>query len=97
VPHLSAQLPPESPGFPGRSVWCIRGDLSAAEDVDKAHRRWYEREYDADGKRTDETDANGMSTETDYTEDELVASTIQTPNGTGPTGIPHVTSCGERF
>jgi RHS repeat-associated protein len=48
--------------------------------------------YDAEGKQTDETDANGIYTQTAYTADELVATTTQTPNGSGSTGISHITS-----
>ena len=47
--------------------------------------------YDAEGKQTDETDANGIYTQTAYTADELVATTTNTPNG-GSSGITHVTS-----
>jgi RHS repeat-associated protein len=44
--------------------------------------------YDAEGKPTDQTDANGISTQTTYTADELVATTAPTPNGT----TTHITS-----
>ncbi len=44
--------------------------------------------YDAEGKQTDQTDANGISTQTTYTADELVAATTKTPNGT----TTHITS-----
>jgi len=44
--------------------------------------------YDAEGNQTDQTDANGISTQTTYTADELVAATTKTPNGT----TTHITS-----
>ena len=44
--------------------------------------------YDAEGNVTDQTDANGISTQTTYTADELVAATTPTPNGT----TTHITS-----
>ncbi len=44
--------------------------------------------YDAEGKVTDQTDANGIATQTTYTADELVAATTPTPNGT----TTHITS-----
>ena len=44
--------------------------------------------YDAEGKQTDQTDANGISTQTTYTADELVEASTQTPNGT----TTHITS-----
>jgi len=37
--------------------------------------------YDADGKQTKTTDANGLFTQTAHTDDELVASKTRTPNG----------------
>jgi RHS repeat-associated protein len=37
--------------------------------------------YDAEGNRTDETDANLIATQTTYTDDNLVSGTTQTPNG----------------
>jgi RHS repeat-associated protein len=44
--------------------------------------------YDAEGKQIEQTDANGISTQTTYTADELVAATTKTPNGT----TTHITS-----
>jgi RHS repeat-associated protein len=46
--------------------------------------------YDAEGKRTDQTDANGIYTATAYTQDELPVTTTQTPNGTA--NVSHATS-----